>query len=182
MLYHVLRVIAGRALTWFYSRVDVEGVERIPRDDPILLAVNHPNALVDALVVGHVVPRRLGFTARATLFTNPVLAAFLRAVGVVPLIRQKDVAELGATSGADRNARAFAAINSALACGGAVMIFPEGITGDHTQLAPLKTGAARIALGAVTSRGSRAFPVVPVGLVFRDKDVFRSERGPRSIS
>jgi hypothetical protein len=53
-------------------------------------------------------------------------------------------------------------------------IFPEGLSHSEPALAPLKTGAARIAFGGSALLG-RAFPVVPVGLTFREKDVFRSE-------
>src|SRR6185503_2139692 len=173
MLYPLLRSIASRALSWFYSRVDVAGLDRIPARTPVLLAVNHPNALVDALVVALICPRRIGFTARATLFTNPLLAAFLRAAGVVPLIRQKDVAELGATSDAERNARAFAAVNRALERGLAMLIFPEGVTGDHAGLQPLRTGTARIALQA-RDAGVRELAIVPIGLTFERKDAPRT--------
>src|SRR5262245_59225182 len=107
MLYALLRSVAATALRWFYSRIDAEGLDRIP-PGPALLAVNHPNALVDALVVATAIPGRVQFTARATLFTNPILAAFLRAAGVVPLIRAKDVAELQSASDAARNERSFA--------------------------------------------------------------------------
>ena len=169
MFYASIRALASRALTWFYSRVDTEGLERIPSDTPVLLAVNHPNAMVDSLVVAWAVPRRLVLTARATLFTNPLLAAFLRFVGVVPLIRQKDVAELGAAKDVDRNARAFAMLNSALQRGRAVLIFPEGVTGDWVSLARLRTGAARIALQA-RDAGVRALSIVPIGLTFERKD------------
>ncbi|HEU4995431.1 MAG TPA: lysophospholipid acyltransferase family protein [Gemmatimonadaceae bacterium] len=173
MLYTLLRAIAGVSLRWFYSRVDTEGLDRIPSKAPVLLAVNHPNALVDALVVCTVCPRRLVITAKATLFANPLLAPLLRAAGVVPLIRAKDVGELKATSDADRNVAAFGALNDALARGRAAMIFPEGITGDHPELAPLRTGAARIALQAYDA-GVRDLVVVPVGLTFERKDVPRT--------
>ena len=172
MLYPLLRAVAAVSTRWFYSRVDAEGLERIPAG-PVLLAVNHPNAMVDALVVGLTCPRRIRFTGRATLFRNPVLAALLRSVGVVPLIRQKDVAEMGAARDATRNVEALDELTAVLKHGGAVMIFPEGITGDHTQLAPLKTGAARIALRA-RDAGVRDLHIVPVGLTFERKDVPRT--------
>src|SRR4051812_43687010 len=91
MLYALLRSIAGIALRWFYRRIDVEGLERLPRKAPLLLVRNHPNALVDAMLVAWAVPRRVVLTAKATLFENPVLGAFLGWVGVVPLMRAKDV-------------------------------------------------------------------------------------------
>src|SRR6185503_4390189 len=91
MLYRLLRSIAGIALRWFYSRIDVQGLDRVPEGRPLLLVVNHPNALVDALVVTWTFPRRVVLTAKATLFANPFLGAFFRAAGVVPLIRQQDL-------------------------------------------------------------------------------------------
>lgn len=173
MLYPALRTVAATALRWFYSRIDAEGLERIPAGAPALLAVNHPNALVDAMVVACVVPRRVLFTGRATLFTNPLLAAFLRAAGVVPLIRAKDVAAVQSASDARRNEDAFARLRHALSAGGAVLIFPEGITGDHPSLAPLRTGVARLALQA-RDAGVGGLMVVPIGLTFERKDTPRS--------
>src|SRR5688572_25426115 len=129
--------------------------------------------MVDALVVGLICPRRILFTGRATLFSNPLFGAFLRAAGVVPLVRVKDVAELGATRDATRNVASFDALTTALARGGLTMIFPEGVTGDWPQLAPLKTGAARIAFQA-RDGGVQGLGIVPVGLTFERKDSPRS--------
>src|SRR5437764_15485923 len=106
MLFALLRSVAGIALRWFYSRIDAEGLEKIPPSTPVLLAVNHPNALVDALVVAWVSPRRMVLTARATLFSNPVSAAFFRAAGVVPLMRRQEVRSLRSSGDARRKARA----------------------------------------------------------------------------
>ena len=72
MLYAVLRAINAVCLRWYYSRIDVEGIERLPATGPALLAVNHPNSLVDSMITAFVFKRRLTFTARATLFTNPI--------------------------------------------------------------------------------------------------------------
>ena len=173
MLYRLLRALAVVSLRWFYGRVDVEGLDRIPRGAPALLAVNHPNALVDAMVVAVVCPRPITFTAKATLFSNPLVAALLGAAGVVPLVRRQDVSELKTDADARRNERAFQRLHSALSGGGAVLIFPEGVTGDYPGLAPLRTGAARMALQAVES-GVRDLQLVPVGLTFDRKDVPRS--------
>jgi glycerol-3-phosphate O-acyltransferase / dihydroxyacetone phosphate acyltransferase len=173
VLYLVLRAIAGISLRWFYARVDVVGRERIPPTSPVLLAVNHPNALVDALVIGWICPRRIVLTARATLFTNPAFAWFLRTVGVVPLIRAKDVGELGVRRDAVRNIEAFNALNATLARGRAVLIFPEGVTGDRPSLAPIRTGTARLAFQAQDA-GVRNLVVLPIGLTFERKDVPRT--------
>jgi glycerol-3-phosphate O-acyltransferase/dihydroxyacetone phosphate acyltransferase len=173
VIYSVLRAISAVALRWFYSRIDAEGVERIPAVGPTVLVVNHPNAMVDALVVGVICPRPIVFTGKATLFSNPLFAAFLRSAGVVPLVRVKDAAQLGAPRDAIRNEASFDALTSALGRGACTMIFPEGVTGDWTQLAPLKTGAARIAFQA-RDAGVRGLKIVPVGLTFERKDAPRT--------
>ncbi|MFL5609336.1 MAG: 1-acyl-sn-glycerol-3-phosphate acyltransferase, partial [Gemmatimonadaceae bacterium] len=65
MIYGLLRWITGIALHWFYSDIRVVGRERIPAEGPLFVAVNHQNALVDSLIVGWIVPRRLAMTAKA---------------------------------------------------------------------------------------------------------------------
>ncbi len=52
LLYRTLRWLARVALDWFYGEIEFVGVDRIPRHGPVLLAVNHPNALIDALLAG----------------------------------------------------------------------------------------------------------------------------------
>lgn len=176
MLYALLRSVAGIALRWFYRRIDVVGLERLPRNAPLLLVCNHPNALVDAMLVAWAVPRRVVLTAKATLFKHPALATLLNWVGVVPLVRRSDI-EKAAMQGAQdpqRNARAFGALRAVLRRGGAVLIFPEGISHDHTALAPLKTGAARIALEARDEAHVGNLHIVPIGLTFERKDAPRT--------
>ena len=140
----------------------------------MLLVVNHPNALVDALLVGWVVPRRVRITAKSTLFTQPVAGRLLRWIGVVPLHRTSDAAELGVRSDPMRNRDAFRAVRDALRDGGTVLIFPEGKSHDEPALAPLKSGAARMALYAAESGGVTDLAIVPIGLTFERKEEPRS--------
>lgn len=170
IVYVLLRAIARVALRWYYRDIQVEGLERFPRHRPVLLAVNHPNALVDALLVGWVVPRRVRITAKSTLFANPIGGRLLKWIGVVPLHRTSDVAELGVRSDPMRNRDAFRSVRDALRGGGAVLIFPEGISHDEPALAPLKSGAARMALYAAGSGGVTDLEIVPIGLTFERKE------------
>ena len=172
-MYALLRAIAGIALRWYYRDIHVEGLERVPRHGPVLLVVNHPNALVDALVVGWILPRRVLITAKSTIFANPIAGALLRFIGVVPLRRAKDEASSSNPLNPARNRETFEAVHHALARGGTVLIFPEGKSHDEPSLAPLKTGAARMALHAHKA-GVAALAVVPIGLTFERKDAPRS--------
>jgi glycerol-3-phosphate O-acyltransferase/dihydroxyacetone phosphate acyltransferase len=185
ILYSVLRFIAGIALRWFYRDVRVRHADRVPRGaTPLLIAVNHPNALVDALLTGWAMPRRIMITAKATLFENPALGWFLRVAGVIPLRRASDERRrLAGTAVADpatervnraRNIDAFRAILERLEHGDAVLIFPEGKSHDEPALAPLRTGPARIALQAHDEGHVRMLTILPVGLVFERKETPRS--------
>jgi glycerol-3-phosphate O-acyltransferase/dihydroxyacetone phosphate acyltransferase len=174
LLYALMRAIAGTALRWFYRDIQVKGRERIPRDRPLLLVVNHPNALVDALLVVWVVPGRVLLTAKSTIFVNPLASVLLRSLGVLPLFRTSDTARDGERPDPARNRDTFRAVVAALRRGGRVMIFPEGKSHDEPSLAPLKSGAARMALEASESAGAANLAIVPIGLTFERKEAPRT--------
>ncbi|HMH25696.1 MAG TPA: 1-acyl-sn-glycerol-3-phosphate acyltransferase, partial [Gemmatimonadaceae bacterium] len=79
MIYSALRWVNGIALHWFYRDIPVTGRNNIPVDAPLLIAVNHQNALVDSLIVVWVIPRRITMTAKATLTDNPLIALLFKA-------------------------------------------------------------------------------------------------------
>lgn len=183
--YRVLTGIARLAVRWYYRAVTFDGVQRIPQHGPVLLVANHPNELMDAIFAGLIAPRQLTFTGKATLFEHPIANAFLRYMRVVPLRRSQDERApderapderaLGGAASADaaRNADAFSAIHAALAAEQMVLIFPEGRSWDEPRLAPIKTGAARIALSA-RDAGVRGISIVPIGINYEKKDGLRS--------
>lgn len=171
MLYQLLRGTAAIALRWYYADVAVQGRERFPRDGPVVILANHPNALIDPLLLGTAVSRPVLLTAKATLFEHPVLALLLQAVGVVPLRRAKDEPRDGVSvpTMPERNAVAFERVTAALRAQKVVLIFPEGISHDDPSLAPLKSGAARMALQA-RHEGVAGIRLLPMGLVFEAKE------------
>jgi glycerol-3-phosphate O-acyltransferase / dihydroxyacetone phosphate acyltransferase len=170
--YRILRALGRLALRWFYRDVEVVGIEQLPVTGPVLLASNHPNALVDALVITCTLQRPVTLTAKATLLENPITRALLRLAGVVPLRRTADdAARAGSAGDVDpaRNAGAFTAVLDVLEAGGVVLLFPEGKSHSDPNLAPLKTGLARIALMAQAQRSIGTLPIVPIGLTFERK-------------
>jgi len=171
MIYRLVRWFTGVALYWFYSSIEVIGRNRIPAEGPILLAASHHNALVDCLIAGWIVPRRLTITAKATLVENPVIGWLFQLLGVVPLRRVGDEVKRNAAGKVDatRNTAAFEKILDILGKGATVLIFPEGKSHSEPELAPLKTGIARIALAARDNRGIRGLRIIPLGLNFEDK-------------
>lgn len=171
MIYGLLRWFTGIALHWFYSSIQVIGREKIPLTGPVIIAASHHNALVDALIAGWISPRRLTLTAKATLMDNVLLRWFFPIVGIVPLRRVSDELKKRNTEKVDpaRNVGAFEAILDVLEKGEMVLIFPEGISHSNSELAPLKTGASRIALEARDKRHIKNLQMVPLGLSFEAK-------------
>ena len=162
---------AGIVVYGFFRDVTVRGVERIPVDRPVLLVLNHFNGLVDPIVAVHALGRLPRFMAKATLWKTVPARPFLALAGLIPVYRAQDrsVDDRDASAG---NRSAFAACHEVLAKGGTVAIFPEGTTSARSQLAPVKTGAARIALGAF-AEGVEELEIVPVGIAFEDRVAFR---------
>jgi 1-acyl-sn-glycerol-3-phosphate acyltransferase len=164
-----LSFVTGSAVDVFYRRRVIAGA--IPATGPVLLVANHPNALLDPVVVQQAAlssaGRRVRMLAKAPLFTMPGVSLLVKGMDCLPVYRSKDGADTKA------NAATFAAVTDALKAGACVLIFPEGISHDEPAVQPLKTGAARMAFDAVEN-GAKALVVVPVGLSYADKLRFRS--------
>jgi glycerol-3-phosphate O-acyltransferase / dihydroxyacetone phosphate acyltransferase len=165
--YAAVRVIARFWIWFFFERVEVRHPERVPRTGPVLLCINHPNNLIDSLLVGSVLPRKVHYLATAALFRNPLVARLLAALGVI--------AVPGKTDSPDKRGRyveMFAACDETFDRGRLIAIYPEGATRAEAHLQRIKTGAARIALG-YEAHAPGHLTVVPVGLSFEACKRFR---------
>jgi 1-acyl-sn-glycerol-3-phosphate acyltransferase len=168
MSVRLVRALVGWLLRVWYPRLAVRG--EAPAEGPLIVAANHPNSIVDPLMLSAVLPRPPRWLAKAPLFDGAVAGRLLRAFGVIPVRRTHE----GGTE-AGREAVIDAAAE-ALVEGDALGIFPEGLTHDAARLAPLKTGVGRIAVRAASLLGEgAAVKVLPVVLHFPEKDRFRSE-------
>lgn len=163
----VVTPFARAAVNAFYA-LEIGG-EPIPRSGPLLLVANHPNMGVDGGLLIAAAKRPVRFLAKAPLFGSLPGRIALGGIGAIPVYRRHDD-----PSALARNEQTFAAARDALRAGAAIAVFPEGISHSQPSLAPMRTGAARIALETAVALG-RAFPIVAVGLTYRDKMRFRSK-------
>ena len=150
-----------------YREVEVFVPAGLPTDTPTLAVSNHFGGFADALVLLDVMPRRPGIVARDVIWKTPLVGPFMTWIGAIPVHKADD------PGSASSNDEMFASCYQALAGGGNLLIFPEGVTRNEPSIAPVKTGAARIALGA-RAQGVRAVSVVPVGIHYEDKAALRS--------
>lgn len=153
----------------YFRRVEVVGIEHVPRKSPVIFVLNHPNALVDPAFLLSLAPRRVSFLAKSPLFRTPVLGYFVRAMDSLPVYRRQDEGE-----DVSKNREMFVAARKLLARGGTIGICPEGVSHDEPRLRPIKTGAARIALGALSTGEVTDLKIVPAGLYYTSKTKFRS--------
>ena len=167
----LIRALVRALLAIFYRRVDVDGVERVPPAGGLIVAANHQNGLVDPMMLMATLPRTLRPLTKSTLFKHPIIAPLLRLAHAVPVYRRQD-----AGGASVDNAETFRAVNDALAKGGAILIFPEGVSQPEPTLMTLRTGAARMLLEAEAA-GSPTVTLLPVGLVLQEPGTFRSGRG-----
>ena len=170
MIRRVIVAVLRLALRIYFQRIEVTGVEHVPLDTPVIFVLNHPNALVDPVFLLCLAPRPVSFLAKAPLFRMPVLGYLVRAVDSIPVYRRQDEGE-----DVSRNQETFIAARNLLARGGTIGICPEGVSHDEPGLRPIKTGAARISLAAVSTGEVRDLKIVPAGLYYTSKTSFRSD-------
>ncbi|WP_338864208.1 lysophospholipid acyltransferase family protein [Myxococcus stipitatus] len=166
MFYACVRAVVAVCLRLFYRvKVNAPGAEP---EGPVLFVGNHPNGLIDPGLVFIITRRPVTFLAKAPLFSLPVLGWLLKGLDALPVYRkQDDPTKMGGNEGT------LDAAKGALLQGRAITIFPEGKSHSEPGLAELKTGASRIALSA--AKEGAAVRIVPVGLTYAEKNVFRSE-------
>lgn len=169
MIRRIIRGILRIALRVYFRRIEIAGLENVPRDSPVIFVLNHPNALVDPTFLLCLAPRRVAFVAKAPLFRMPVIGYLVRALDSLPAYRRQDEGE-----DVSKNLETFEAARKLLERGVTIGICPEGVSHDEPRLKPLKTGAARIALVAASSGEALDLQIVPVGLYYTEKTTFRS--------
>ncbi len=164
----------------FYREIAVSGGERLPNpaEGPVVVVANHPNGLLDPVVIRLALGRPVAFLAKSTLFGNPLGRAAMGAFEAIPVYRAQE-------ADTARNEETFQRCRQVLLASdgsvgpddgaGWLALFPEGTSHSDSQLKALKTGAARIALSAEAADGFRGrVRILPLGLLYEDKGTFRS--------
>ena len=169
MLYRGFVRFLSLVASTFYRRIEVVGLENVPARGAVIFAGNHPNALIDGLLLISLADRSpIHFLGNAQLWRFPILSRLLEALGAIPVLRREE-------HGPDADNRgAFERVDDILASGDCVAIFPEGISHTDSRLATLKTGTARMALHAAAHRDTDV-AIVPFGLTYLDRHRFRSQ-------
>ncbi|MFQ5652094.1 MAG: lysophospholipid acyltransferase family protein [bacterium] len=170
ILYRLTRAVVKVAMTVFFRKIELRHGKYVPERGPVVFVANHPNSVMDALVMGVVTRRKVNYVGHAGLFSNKLKSWFLRSTGVIPVYRRED-----APDKMGQNVAMFEACYQALENGETIGIFPEGTSDMVRKVKKVKTGAARMVLEAERRNGYKlGLTLLPVGLYFFSRSRFRS--------
>jgi len=171
IFYNLIKLLVKFAIEIFFDEVEVHREEYLPEEGPLIIAANHPSSIMDALVVGVKTTRKIHYIGHSGLFSNTVKSKFLFAMGIIPVYRREDNPEM-----IENNTNMFRSAYKILEEGKCIGIFPEGTSQTDRKVLKLKTGTARIALGAEKQNNFKlGLSIVPLGLYFTARHRFRSK-------
>jgi 1-acyl-sn-glycerol-3-phosphate acyltransferase len=127
----------------FFRSITIRNKELIPSQGPLLVLANYPSTFMDPIVIATILNRKVFFLAKGELFKSSFTKWLLPKFNMIPVYRKQDDPTL-----MNKNDDTFKKCFEHLEKGGAILMFPEGISITERKLKPIKTGATRIVLGA----------------------------------
>ena len=163
----VIKKLVWWAVAALYHRVEVRQAPHLTADGPELANSSHFGGFTDPLLLVYAMDRVPRFVARDVIWKYPVVKNILNWAKAIPVHKADD-------GGPTSNDAMFASTYEALGEGDLVTIFPEGITVDDPSIAHIKTGSARIVLGA-RAAGVSGIRLLSAGIHYENKAALRSE-------
>jgi 1-acyl-sn-glycerol-3-phosphate acyltransferase len=165
-IYFILRSLAQFVLLTYFRKVYVKNKENFKLKGPTIVVSNHPNTLIDPVIIAAYLNKPIFFLANASLFKNPLIAKILRYLYCIEIKRFEDTGVKTLD-----NSAAFDQSSKHLASGGNIYIAVEGTSYMERVLRPLKTGFARIGFQAITghAKGKEVF-ILPIGINYEKHD------------
>jgi len=171
LTYRFVRPLARIALKTYFSKIYLNGLDKIPIDKPIILAANHPSAFLEPCILATTLPRPLHFMVRGDLFQKPIYSAMLMSLHMIPMFRLKDIGYKGLKKNFSTLDISYDLLNK----NEQILILAEGTTKHEKRLRPIQKGAARMALGAISKYPDLDVQIVPIGVNYADILNYRSE-------
>lgn len=171
MIYRILKTLMRLSVNFFYRKIEISNSHLTKINTPVLIAANHPSTFMDPIIIAVNLKRKVYFLAKASVFNSSFSKWLLPKFNMIPVYRQQDNPEL-----VHKNKETFIKCYEHLAQNHGVLIFPEGSSITERKLRKIKTGAARIALGAEAENNfTLGLSILPVGINYSDAHRFRSK-------
>ena len=169
-LYTFLKPFVDWCTRRSYRKIKVYGKENLPENGAILLAPNHTNTLMDALVILQASCNPTVFGARADMFNKSFIAKLMYFFRILPMVRQRD-----GLRNVLKNHESFETIVATLEHDVPFCMFPEGRHRPAHSLLPLGKGIMRAVVAANDKFGDKKLVyIVPVGIEYGDYFRYRS--------
>lgn len=135
--------------------------ELLREKGPLLIAANHPNSFLDAIILSSLFKYPIYSLARGDAFVHRFTNRILRSLNMLPVYRISE-----GKQNLDHNYTTFEAVQQLFENNKIVLIFSEGKCVNEWHLRPLKKGTARIAIEAWSK--SLPLQVLPCGINYSD--------------
>ncbi|CAG1772298.1 1-acyl-sn-glycerol-3-phosphate acyltransferase [uncultured bacterium] len=129
-------------------QVEIQGIENIPENEPVIFISNH-QSMMDIKLSLAFIPRNFSFISKDTVFHVPILGAYMTASGHIPIQRTDD-------------RKSYATLLTAikkLSSKKSLVVFPEGTRSEDGKLGEFKRGISLIILKS----GRRVVPMAIYG-------------------
>jgi 1-acyl-sn-glycerol-3-phosphate acyltransferase len=163
----VIRKLIAWIMILLFHRVEVRQPHGLTASGSQLANASHFGGFSDPLVLIRAMDRVPRFIGRDVIWKFPIVRNIANWFRAIPVHKSDD-------GGPSSNDQMFHSTYAALAEADLVTIFPEGITVDDPKIAHIKTGSARIALGARAS-GVENITLLSAGIHYENKAALRSE-------
>ena len=165
MLYSFVKIIARLAIPIYCRDIAINQRELLKLEGPLMLAVNHPNSFLDAVILCTLFDKPVYSLARGDAFKNRFFARLLLSFKMLPVYRVSEGVE-----NLEENYKTFEQCKDMFKQGGIVLIFSEGRCINEWHLRPLKKGTARLAISSWQE--SIDVKVLPVAINYSSFKVF----------
>ncbi len=154
----------------YYRKIQVNNAQRIPGNEPVIIAPNHQNALFDALAIVYTLKPQTVFLARSDVFGNSLVNRILGFLKIMPVYRIRDGMDQ-----LQKNDEIFDVTMTILRNKfNPLCLFPEGNHGDKRRIRPLVKGIFRIAFMAQEEYGNNpGVKIIPAGIDYEHYRKFR---------
>lgn len=171
MLYRIFKWLFLLAVRGYFRSIHIKGFEHIPASGPVVFVANHYSAFMDPIILAVHIKRPIFFLARGEAFSSKLVSFFFDRLHMIPVYRPETSPEL-----THKNKAVFQKCFDHLKKGKTILIFPEGFSRTERNLQKLKTGTARIVLGAEAQHEFKLYvKLVPVGINYSNPHHFRSD-------
>lgn len=171
--YYFMRAYIAIGLDFYYKKILVRGKKNITKNRAILFISNHPNALIDPLLVGTHSSRNLYYLTQAGVFKNSIVKKILDSVNMLPVYRVRD--GLSSKELKKYNDEVFQYCHQILNKKQALLIFVEGSHNFRRKVRPFRKGFTRIVFGAMDQYNDLEIDIIPVGMNYTSVDAYAAK-------